>query len=98
MRHSPFFRRLGCLFAVLSLAGVGLWVIVLGALLALVLGAVRLPPQFFQQGVPLVLGIAVLVLAFLALGGLGLRRLVMPLDDLLEAADRVAEGDYDVRV
>ena len=38
------------------------------------------------------------ILALVLAGGYGLRRIFTPLDELLNAADRVAEGDYSVHV
>jgi signal transduction histidine kinase len=97
MRHNPFFRHIGCLFGFLNLAGMIAFIVVLGVL-ANALGIFHLPAGSFGWGVPLV------VLLVLAMAGAGvrallsLRRMSVPLDDLLAAAGRVAEGDYSARV
>ena len=39
-----------------------------------------------------------IVIAMLVLSALNLRRMSMPLDDLLDASNKVAEGDYSARV
>jgi signal transduction histidine kinase len=48
--------------------------------------------------IPYLAGTVVVILAILFAVVYGLRRLFTPLDDLLYAADRVAEGDYSVHV
>ena len=95
--HRPFFRRLGCAFLLLNLVGAAFFV---GAIL-LVLNALDLGPVTAQQvqwivpagGVLLALMISAVVVA-----GANLRRMSVPLDDLLAASHRLAEGDYSVRV
>ena len=95
--HRPFFRRLGCAFLLLNLVGAAFFV---GAIL-LVLNALGLGPLAAQQvqwivpagGVLLALMISAVVVA-----GANLRRMSVPLDDLLAASHRLAEGDYSVRV
>lgn len=99
MRGKPFFRRMGCLFLILNFfALVGFL-----ALLRLVLapfiefhGAPTLerPDFILPFGVA---GFFLLLTAFFW-GARSLRRMSMPLDDLLTASNRVAEGDYSVRV
>ncbi len=50
-------------------------------------------------GHPAVLAVALLAgLGVLAMLGRGARRVALPVDDLLDAADRLADGDYSVRV
>lgn len=96
-RHAPFFRRMGCAFVLLPL-------VVWGVLIAVVLSVARAIGWITFGGVPLsidlpaVAGIiiaAVIVIAFVVWS---LRRVSIPLDELVEAADRVAAGDYSVRV
>jgi len=97
MRRSPFFRRLGCFFfgfGLLSLIG---FLSVVG-MAAEALGFFDTPltriGPFFPVGAVVIL----LLILTVALGARNLRRLSVPLDSLLHAADRVAEGDYAVRV
>jgi signal transduction histidine kinase len=97
MRHYPFFRRVGCLFGLFNLLGLVVLVGII-ALLARGLGLVNFPFAPGQWQVPIEVGFIPFVILVLVLGGMGLRRLVVPLDDLLKAADRVGQGDYSVRV
>ena len=98
-RRNPFFRRMGCFFfAFAFLAFVGL------------LGILRfiLAPILNFEGVPVVdkpgiifpfifLGFILLVFA-VGWGARSLRRMFTPLDELFNASERVANGDYSVRV
>jgi signal transduction histidine kinase len=98
-RRNPFFRRMGCFFIGFAfLAFVGL------------LGILRfvLAPFFHFEAVPPLdrpgyliplafLGFMLLVLAA-AWGARSIRRISRPLDQLVEASNKVAEGDYSVRV
>jgi two-component system sensor histidine kinase BaeS len=95
-RHNPFFRRLGCFFGVFNLLGFTLFVL----LVALILRTIG-PVDFnylLRWGLPLGLAALVLIVAIVSLAILALRRISTPLDDLHEAAGRVAEGDYSTRV
>jgi len=95
-RHNPFFRRLGCFFGVFNALGFMLFVL----LVALILRTIG-PVDFnslFRWVIPLGLAALVLIVAIIALAVISLRRITVPLDDLLEAAGRVAEGDYSTRV
>ena len=91
-----FSRRLGCLMGLFSLLAVGLFFIVMG-LLVKGLDLVQTPRPFHWL-VPAGIALFVLALAFLVLAGRSLRRYSAPLGDLLDAADRIAEGDYTARV
>lgn len=98
-RRNPFFRRMGCfffLFAFLAFLGV--------------LGILRfiLAPFLNIDGVPVLgkpgyivpfafLGFMLLVFA-VGWGARSLRRMFTPLDELYHASERVANGDYSVRV
>ena len=98
-RRNPFFRRMGCFFFGFAfLAFVGLLGI-LRFVLAPFLDFQGTPPfdrpdLIFPFGF---LGFILLVFA-VGWGARSLRRMSMPLDDLLNASDKVAEGDYSVRV
>ena len=98
-RRNPFFRRMGCFFFGFAfLAFVGL------------LGVLRfiLAPFLDVQGSPsyegpgplfplAFLGFILLVFA-VGWGARSLRRMFTPLDELFNASERVAKGDYSVRV
>jgi signal transduction histidine kinase len=99
MRRGPFFRRMGCFFILFSFfACVG------------VMAMLRffLDPFVDFHGVPpldrpdfiLPFGFAGLFILIAAVffGVRNLRRMSMPLDELLEASNRVADGDFTVRV
>ena len=98
-RRNPFFRRMGCFFFGFAfLAFVGL------------LGILRfiLAPFFHFEGGPALDRPGILLpfafLAFMLLvfavgwGARSLRRMFTPLDELFNASERVANGDYSVRV
>lgn len=98
-RHNPFFRRMGCLFLLfgfLSLVGAMTLIgFVLGPFIELHQGSfVGNFTAVFPIGLAGVLLLAALVFSAVR----GLRRMSMPLDELLEASKRVADGDYSVRV
>ena len=98
-RRNPFFRRMGCFFFGFAfLAFIGL------------LGILRfvLSPFLDFQGAPPIgrpgyifpfafLGFILLVFA-IGWGARSLRRMFTPLDELFNASERVANGDYSVRV
>ena len=98
-RRNPFFRRMGCFFFGFAfLAFIGL------------LGILRLvlAPFIDFQGTPpfdrpdfiLPLGFLgfILLIFVIGWGARSLRRMSVPLDNLLEASDKVAEGDFSARV
>lgn len=97
--RNPFFRRMGCFFFGFAfLAFVGL----LG-----ILRFILAPFLNFEGAPPLdrpgyLLPIALLGFALFIFTGIfatrGLRRLSRPLDELVDASNRVAQGDYSVRV
>ncbi len=96
-KHNPFFRRLGCLFVVFNLLGFAFFALVLGFLLNAAgfthFSMAQIRPLLPLGGILLAFVIVIVVLA-----GTNLRRMSIPLDDLLSASNRVAEGDYSVRV
>jgi two-component system sensor histidine kinase BaeS len=93
----PFLRRLGCLFLLLNLFVAAFFV----AIIITVLNGLGVTSIALHEA-PWVLPIGGILLAALlsavAIAGASLRRMTMPLDDLLTAANRVAEGDYSARV
>ena len=99
MRGKPFFRRMGCFFFGFSfLAFVGLLGI-LRLILAPFIDFHLSPPLDRPDFIfPFGLAGSLILLAVIFWGARTLRRMSMPLDDLLDASNRVAEGDYSVRV
>ena len=98
-RRNPFFRRMGCFFFGFAfLAFVGLLGI-LRFILAPFIDFEGTPP-FDRPGYifPFAfLGFVLLVFA-VGWGARSLRRMFTPLDELFRASERVANGDYSVRV
>jgi signal transduction histidine kinase len=98
-RRNPFFRRMGCFFFTFAfLAFVG----VLGILRLFLTPFFDIPgtPPFDRTGYILpfaFLGFILLVFA-VGWGARSLRRMFTPLDELFRASERVANGDYSVRV
>lgn len=96
-RHNPFFHRLGCLFAVFILLGLVLFFFII-AFIAHLIGLIHLTPRVVEWTIPLGWVAFLFVVGAFIVVGLSMRRVFSPLDSLLQAADRVAEGDYTVRV
>jgi two-component system sensor histidine kinase BaeS len=99
MRRGPFFRRMGCFFFLFtSLAFIGFL-----ALLRFILA-----PFINFSGTPILeradfivpFGFAgfLILISVMFFGVRNLRRMSVPLDDLLDASGRVADGDFTVRV
>jgi signal transduction histidine kinase len=95
-RRNPFFRRMGCLFFVFSfLAFMGLL-----AILRLIFTGFHGSPPFNTPDTIFPFGFLgfVLLLMVVGWGVRSLRRVSVPLDNLLEASSKVAEGDFSARV
>jgi two-component system, OmpR family, sensor histidine kinase BaeS len=96
-RGNPFLRRLGCVFAVFNVFSL----IFIAAVIGLILnafGIVHFSVNQFQWLLPFGGVFFAIVIAMLILSALNLRRMSVPLDDLLDASNKVAEGDYSARV
>ena len=96
-RRNPFFRRLGCLFVVFNLFSFVVFLAIVGFVLHL-FGILHFSFDQFQWAPALVGIFFAFVVAALVIAGLNLRRMSTPIDDLLAASNRVAEGDYSARV
>lgn len=94
-RHSPLFRRFGCFFVFLIMLLCG-FLFVAPVLIGFLLGQADF--SHLSTGIPYLVAFGVFILALVFAGGYGLRRIFTPLDELLNAADSVAEGDYSVHV
>ena len=99
MRGKPFFRRMGCFFFGFAfLAFMGL----LGVLRFILASFIDFPngPPFNQPSYIYPLGFLgfVLLVFTVGWGARSLRRMFTPLDDLFHASERLANGDYSVRV
>ncbi|MCJ7435680.1 MAG: HAMP domain-containing histidine kinase [Anaerolineales bacterium] len=96
--RSPFFRRMGCLFGLFNLLGFTAFILGIGYLLN-TFGLVNIPLNSLHWlFIPLGVGFVVFVIAMMIAAGIGLRRISKPLDELLEASNKVAGGDYTVSV
>ena len=101
-RHSGrtrgrFLRRVGCFFVIFIFFLLGMGALFIWLLLQL-LRLLQVPAQTYGWVIPLSVLLFVIGLAILGWAGRGLRRMSMPVGDLLEASDRVASGDYSARV
>ena len=99
MRRGPFFRRLGCFFILFSFfACIGVMAL-LRFFLAPFVDFHGVPPLDRPEFIlPFgFIGFFILIAAVF-FGVRNLRRMSMPLDELLEASNRVADGDFTVRV
>ncbi len=95
--RGQFFRRIGCLL--FSFVAVG--VLFFALVLSLLLNSLGLTDAFRNSAhwlIPAIVLSLVFGIGLLAWTVRGVRRLSAPFGDLLEAAGRVAEGDYSARV
>ena len=92
-----FFRRIGCAIGLVNLLAFFVFAGFLGLVLNS-LGIIHIIYEPLRWVIPV--GIVLLMFGFSSLvwGGRGLRQMSAPLGDLLEAAGRIAEGDYSRRV
>ncbi|PWB71799.1 MAG: hypothetical protein C3F07_13085 [Anaerolineales bacterium] len=97
MRHAPFFRRLGCLFVIFNLFGFVIFGSVIGLILNS-LGIIQISAPQLQWFFPLVVLFLVFAITMAALATRNLRRVSRPLDELVEASNKVADGDLTARV
>jgi signal transduction histidine kinase len=95
-RRGRFFLRLGCLFLLFNFF-VAVGMILFVGLVARWMGWLQVPAAF-NWAAPVVVVLSVLAFIFLAWTGRGLRRISAPFGDLMDASNRVAEGDYTARV
>ncbi len=96
-RHNPFFRRLGCLFAIFNFVAFLIFASVLGLILN-AFGVIQISIPQFQWFLPFAVLFFVFVVAVVFLAVRNLRRVSRPLDELVDASAKVAEGDFSVRV
>lgn len=97
LHYNPFFRRLGCFFGLFNLFAISL-VVIAGLLLAHLFGLIRLAPYTVEWTIPVGWTAVILIVIGLVLVASAMRRVFNPLDNLLQATDRLAEGDYSAYV
>jgi signal transduction histidine kinase len=95
--HNPFFRRLGCIFLFFNLFLILIFGLFVGLIVsAFERGGTLVQPIIWLVPVGIVFVVFVMGLTFLA--ARNIRRMSSPLDELVEASNQVADGDYSVRV
>ena len=96
-RRNPFFRRMGCVFLLFNLIGFVL-LFSISAFILDVLGVLHIAGNQFNLLLPAGAILLTVTLLILVAASRNLRRISKPLDELVEASNKVAEGDYSVRV
>ncbi len=96
-RRNPFFRRMGCVFLLFNLIGFVL-LFSISAFILNVLGLVHVAGNRFSLLLPAGAILFTITVLILVAANHNLRRISKPLDELVEASNRVADGDYSVRV
>jgi signal transduction histidine kinase len=95
--HGPFFWRVAALVVFLLVFTLGGCALALG-LTATILGMLHFPGSDLVFSRAVSLAVLILGAAGILFTGRALRRLALSVDDLMEAADRVAAGDYAAQV
>ncbi|MGA7192120.1 MAG: ATP-binding protein [Anaerolineales bacterium] len=96
-RGNPFLRRLGCVFAMFNMFGLIFIAVIVGLVLNS-FGIVHFSFDQFQWLLPFGGVLFAIVVSMVVLSAFYLRRMSVPFDDLLDASNKVAEGDYSARV
>ena len=96
-RRNPFFRRMGCVFLLFNLIGFVL-LFSISAFILNVLGVLHIPGNQYNLLLPAGAIFFVFTLLIVVFATRNLRRMSKPLDELVEASNKVAEGDYSIRV
>jgi len=98
MRGNPFFRRMGCLFVLFNFLWFLLFAIITGVVITAVYQGLTPRSPFFDILLSVGAAFILVVAGVLILAVRNLRRMSTPLDELLDASNQVAEGDFSVRV
>jgi signal transduction histidine kinase len=96
-RRNPFFRRMGCVFLVFNLIGFVL-LFSISAFILNVLGVLQISGNQYSLLLPAAAILFALIVLVFVFATRNLRRMSRPLDELVEASNKVADGDYSVRV
>ncbi len=97
MRRNPFFRRMGCLFLIVNLIGFVL-LFSISAFILNVLGVLHIAGNQYNLLLPAGVIFLVFTVLIVVFAARNLRRLSKPLDELIDASNKVADGDYSIRV
>lgn len=98
MRGKSFFRRMGCLFLLFNLFGFLIFAVILGLIYTALYRGMAPNSALFDFILTGGVIFIVLVLGLAVLGARSFKRTVYRLDELVDASNKVAEGDYSVRV
>jgi len=98
MHPNPFFRRVGCLFRIFNFIGFVVAIFIVTFVLDYFGIAHISISSFSWLLIPIGVFLAIFVVALLVFASVRLRRMSMPLDELLDASNKIAEGDYSARV
>ena len=96
-RRNPFYRRLGCIFVIFNLFGFIIFASILGLVLSS-FGIIHISSPQLQWYLPIVVLLVIFGVGIAAFATRNLRRVSRPLDELVEASNKVAEGDFSARV
>jgi signal transduction histidine kinase len=96
-RRNPFFRRMGCVFLIFNLIGFVL-LFSISAFILNVLGVLHISGNQYSLLLPAGIIFFTLLVAAFVFATRNLRRMSRPLDELVDASNKVAEGDYSARV
>src|SRR5215208_2608910 len=96
-RRNPFFRRLGCAFLVFNLVGFVL-LFSISAFILDALGVLHISGNQYSLLLPAGAILFAFIILLFVLATRNLRRMSRPLDELVDASNKVAEGDYSARV
>src|SRR5215208_3640889 len=96
-RRNPFFRRLGCAFLVFNLVGFVL-LFSISAFILDALGVLHISGNQYSLLLPAGAILFAFIILVFVLATRNLRRMSRPLDELVDASNKVAEGDYSARV
>ena len=97
MRRNPFFRRMGCIFFAFNFFGLIIFGIVIGTIIS-TLNRGGSSGNLLSWLLPVAAIFVVFILGISFLAARNIRRMSNPLDELVEASNKVADGDYSVRV
>ena len=99
MRGTPFFRRMGCFFLIFNFFAFIGFLALLRFIFAPFIEIHGAPP-LERPDIFIPLGFAgfVVLIAVVFIGVRSLRRMSRPLDELVDASNKVAEGDFSARV
>src|ERR1044071_2844792 len=97
MRRNPFFRRMGFIFFAFNFFGLIIFGIVIGTIIS-TLSRGGFSGNLLSWLLPVAAIFVIFILGISFLAARNIRRMSNPLDELVEASNKVADGDYSVRV